>query len=80
MSSKSCCNIEAVVSFDNRGQLVLPKDLREKYNLKPGDKFAVISCTDDVGDLCCFSLVKAKDLQGKVQDFLGPFFKNLATP
>jgi len=29
-----CYEIEAVVSFDDRGQLVLPKDLRKKFDLK----------------------------------------------
>ena len=77
MSSKSCCQIEAVVSFDNRGQLVMPKDLREKFNLEAGDKFAVVSCTNKEGALCCFSLIKANDLDGSIQGFLGPFFKNM---
>ncbi len=26
----SCCNVEAVVSVDERGQMVLPKEIREK--------------------------------------------------
>jgi len=44
--------IEAIVSFDDRGQLVIPKDLRKKFNLKAGDKFALISCVpSDAG--CC---------------------------
>lgn len=56
--------IEAIVSFDDRGQLVIPKDLRKKFNLKAGDKFALISCapndaaccdTEDSSMSCCDS-------------------------
>ncbi len=47
------CEIEAIVSFDERGQLVIPKDLRKKFNLKAGDKFALISCmTGGSGSSC----------------------------
>ncbi len=45
------CEIEAIVSFDDRGQLVIPKDLRKKFNLKAGDRFALISCV--TGDVDC---------------------------
>lgn len=44
MTGNNSCEIEAIVSFDERGQLVIPKDLRKKFNLKAGDKFALISC------------------------------------
>lgn len=49
----SNCEIEAIVSFDERGQLVIPKDLRKKFNLKAGDKFALISCLSPSN--CCSS-------------------------
>ena len=51
--SESCCEIEAIVSFDERGQLVIPKDLRKKFNLKAGDKFALISCMTSDGASSC---------------------------
>lgn len=51
--NENSCEIEAIVSFDERGQLVIPKDLRKKFNLKAGDKFALISCmTRDSGSSC----------------------------
>lgn len=31
-----------------RGQLVIPKSIREKMNLKEGDRFIVISATDSI--------------------------------
>ena len=37
------CRIDAVISMDVKGQIVLPKDLREKANFKPNDKIAVVA-------------------------------------
>jgi AbrB family looped-hinge helix DNA binding protein len=35
--------VESIVSVDERGQMVLPKDIREKAKIRPGDKLAVVS-------------------------------------
>lgn len=70
-SKSSCCNLEAVVSFDERGQLVMPKEIRKKFNLQAGDKFAIISCSNG-DELCCLSFVKANALNETMADFLGP--------
>ena len=92
MDSESTYEIEAIVSFDDRGQLVIPKDLRKKFNLKAGDKFALISCVEgsnccdsgeaanscgDTGDICCFTLVSTKQLKGMVSAALGPMMSNM---
>lgn len=69
--------IEAIVSFDERGQLVIPKDVRKKYDLKAGEKFALVSCKDQKGNFCCFTLMKSTDLQGMVKSFLGPALKDI---
>ncbi|MGD8566222.1 MAG: HgcAB-associated protein [Candidatus Bathyarchaeota archaeon] len=50
--------MENIVSIDERGQLVLPKNLREKWNLKGGDKLAIMTCMKE-GEICCAALVKA---------------------
>ena len=36
----SCCRVESIISVDERGQMVLPKDLRDKANIRAGDKLA----------------------------------------
>ncbi|MDH5460211.1 MAG: AbrB/MazE/SpoVT family DNA-binding domain-containing protein, partial [Candidatus Bathyarchaeota archaeon] len=36
--TSGCCKLEALVRVDERGQIVLPKDLREKAGIKAGDK------------------------------------------
>lgn len=70
-------NLEAIVSFDDRGQLVIPKDVRKKFKLSSGEKFALISCDDAKGKLCCFYMVKTDQLQGLLQNALAPVIKNI---
>jgi AbrB family looped-hinge helix DNA binding protein len=70
----SCCRVEAVVSIDERGQMVLPKDMRERANIRAGDRLAIISCERD-GNICCLALVKADEFNGAVKDMLGPIFR-----
>jgi AbrB family looped-hinge helix DNA binding protein len=65
------CKIEALVSVDDRGQMVLPKELREKANIRPGDKLAVTSWEKD-GKICCISLTRAEELTEMMKDILGP--------
>ncbi|OPY32860.1 MAG: SpoVT / AbrB like domain protein [Methanoregula sp. PtaU1.Bin006] len=70
-SCNSGCRVEAVLSVDERGQMVLPKDVREKAGIKTGDKLALISWEQD-GSICCLALMKAENLSGMVKDVLGP--------
>ncbi len=66
-----CCKVESLVSVDERGQMVLPKEIRDRANIKPGDKLALVSWEKD-GKLCCLTLVKADDFAGMVKGMLGP--------
>ncbi|HNX16765.1 MAG TPA: HgcAB-associated protein [Methanoregula sp.] len=67
----SGCKIEAVLSIDERGQMVIPKDVREKAGIKTSDKLALISWEKD-GSVCCLALMKVENLSGAVNDLLGP--------
>ena len=73
---KECCKIDAVVSIDSKGQIVLPKDLREKANLKPNDKLAVMAFERD-GEVCCIMMVKAEALGEPVKKMLAPVLKGV---
>jgi len=75
-SSEGCCKVDAVVTIDSKGQIVLPKDLREKAKLKPGDKLALIGCERE-GEVCCIMMVKADDLGKSVRVMLGPMIKDV---
>ncbi|OGP87407.1 MAG: AbrB family transcriptional regulator [Deltaproteobacteria bacterium RBG_16_48_10] len=69
-----CCKVESIVNVDGRGQMVLPKELREKANIHPGDKLALI-CLEKKGTIYCLSLVRVEELTGMVKDLLGPMVK-----
>ncbi len=67
----SCCRVESIVSVDERGQMILPKDIREKAKIRAGDKLAVVSMEKD-GKICCLSLIKVEELERMVKSLLGP--------
>lgn len=71
-----CCRVDAVVTIDSKGQIVLPKDVREKARLKPDDKLAVIGCERD-GEICCIIMVKAEKLGNTIRSVLGPVLKEV---
>jgi AbrB family looped-hinge helix DNA binding protein len=73
------CRVEALVSVDERGQMVLPKELRERAGLRPGDKLAVV-IWEQGGEVCCMSLVKAGQLTGMVRQVLGPMMEEILNP
>ncbi len=70
-NKKSCCKVESVVTVDERGQMVLPKGIRDRAGIKAGDKLAVISM-DKNGKCCCISLMKVENLSEAVTEILGP--------
>jgi len=72
----ACCRVEALVSVDERGQMVLPKDVREAAGIRPGDKLALILWRKE-GTVCCLSLIKADQLTGMVRGRLGPLMKDI---
>ena len=71
-----CCKVEALVSVDDRGQMVLPKELREKANIRAGDKLALINWEKE-GQICCLCLIKAEELTDMVKGMLGPMMKGI---
>ena len=76
-SNQPCCKVESVVSVDERGQMVLPKELREKAGIKAGDKLALVSWGQK-GNLMCLALIKTDDLNDLVRQMLGPVFKDIS--
>jgi antitoxin PrlF len=72
-----CCQVESIVTIDQRGQLVLPKDVREKAGIRPADKLAVVSWRQG-GTVCCLSLQRADDLSSYVARTYGPLLSGIA--
>lgn len=75
-AGESTCKVESVLSVDERGQMVLPKDLRKRAGIGPGDKVAVVSHEKD-GEVCCITIIKVESLTEMVKDVLGPVMKDI---
>jgi antitoxin PrlF len=71
-----CCQVEAVVTVDARGQLVLPKDVRQQAGIQAGDKLAVVLMKKG-GQSCCLSLIKVDAMAGMVRSLLGPIAQEI---
>jgi len=74
----SCCEVESIVSIDERRQMVLPKEIRDKAKIRSGDKLAVVSLGKN-GKVCCISLIKVEELEGMVKSMLGPVMDDVFT-
>ncbi len=70
------CKVESIISVDERGQMVLPKELRDKAKIGAGDKLAVTSW-EKGGEVCCITLIKVEDLVELVKGQLGPIMKEI---
>jgi antitoxin PrlF len=76
-TKETCCTVESLITVDERGQMVLPKELRERAKIRAGDKLAVISWYKDE-EVCCLTLIKADALAERVREFLGPVLKGIS--
>ena len=74
--SEASCKVESIITVDERGQILLPKDTREKAEIHAGDKLALIDWEKD-GKVCCFMLIKADELSGMAKNVLGPLAKEI---
>jgi antitoxin PrlF len=68
--------VEAFVGVDDKGQMVLPKDVRTRAGIKPGDKLALVSLGKE-GKIGCFILVKADLFEHHVRATLGPVMNEI---
>lgn len=76
LDSFGCCRVESLVGVDERGQMVLPKDVRERAGIRPGDKLA-LATWNGKGGACCLFLMKTEMLSGMLRMALGPALKAL---
>ena len=61
--------IDAVVTVDAKGQVVIPKSLREKAGFETNGKIAILSLEKD-GKFCCLLMIKAEKLDEAVKKTL----------
>ena len=62
--------MESIITVDERGQMVLPKQTREKAGIRAGDRLALVSWSKE-DRVCCLSLIKVEELSEMVKGFLG---------
>ena len=72
----NCVKVQALVAIDGRGQMVLPKDVRERAGIRGGDKLALTTIERE-GKICCILLTKSDELVKVVQSTLGPVARDL---
>ncbi|MHC1679789.1 MAG: HgcAB-associated protein HgcC [Methanomassiliicoccales archaeon] len=70
-SEPSKYDVEGVATVDERGQMVLPKAIRDKAGIRPGDKLAIVTLVRD-GRVCCLHLFRTDDLASGIKDILEP--------
>ena len=70
-------HVESMITVDERGQMVLPKEFRERAGIAPGAKLVLVSWEKD-GEVCCMSLIKSDALASMVKNFIGPLMHELA--
>ena len=64
-------DVEGVATVDERGQMVLPKAIRDKAGIRPGDKLAIVTLVRD-GKVCCLHLFRTDDLAQGIRGILEP--------
>jgi AbrB family looped-hinge helix DNA binding protein len=63
--NSATCQVEAVLSIDNRGQIVIPKEVRKKAHIQDGDKLALVSWMKE-NEICCLALIQTDNLSLEV--------------
>ena len=63
------CHVESIITVDERGQMVLPKTIREKAGISAGDRLALVTWAKE-DRVCCISLIKVEELSEMVGGFL----------
>jgi antitoxin PrlF len=69
-----CCKVVAIVGVDAKGQMVLPKELREAAGISPGDKLAITTWERE-GKVVALCLTPANQLAETIKALLEPLMK-----
>ena len=68
--AKASHQIEAIITIDERGQMVLPKETRARAGIRAGEKLALVGWRK--GDrVCCLSLIKVDEMSEMLGELVG---------
>ncbi len=70
LAAPDAYQIESIITVDERGQMVLPKQTRDKAGIRAGDRLALITWSKNER-VCCLTLIKTEELSEMVTGFLG---------
>lgn len=73
------CTVEAVVTVDARGQMVLPKEVRDRAAIRPGDRLVVVFW-ETKGDVCCITLIKNEHFNQMAASLMTPMSNSTLGP
>ena len=69
-SGRKCSyQVEAIITVDQRGQMVLPKETRVKAGIRAGDKLALIGWRQGER-VCCLSLIRVEEMAETVGELM----------
>ncbi len=77
MKSCKATKIEAVLTMDSKGQILLPKELRDRAGLRAGDRLVAIAGCDENEEVCCLILVKAEMVDREMKSIIAPMLKGV---
>ena len=60
----------AVTKIDDRGQVVIPKDIRDSLGWSKNEKIAIITRKNPEGKSCCVMLVHVDSLADYIKGFV----------
>lgn len=69
-------SVEAIISCDDRGQLVLPKDIRKRLDINAGEKLALLNISSGKEDFF-LTLIKANSLEKLIKNYMTPVMENI---
>ncbi|MBI2220310.1 MAG: AbrB/MazE/SpoVT family DNA-binding domain-containing protein [Acidobacteria bacterium] len=70
-AAAGCCRVAGLVTVDERGQMVLPKSVRERAAIRAGDQLALVSW-EQGDDIHGVFLIKADHLTDLISAMLEP--------
>lgn len=74
--NESKFSVEAIVSCDDRGQLVLPKEVRKRLNIGSGEKLALLNISNNENEFF-LTLIKATSLEDLIKNYMTPVVKDM---
>ncbi|NMC07937.1 MAG: AbrB/MazE/SpoVT family DNA-binding domain-containing protein [Candidatus Lokiarchaeota archaeon] len=61
----------AVTKIDDRGQIVIPKEIRDSLGWNKNERIAMLTRKNAEGKACCVMLVHVDSFEDSIKEFVG---------